>query len=369
MSLAMLKASTSPIALDFGVSSLKALQLEGGDDPTIIAAAALETPEELLVSDSDRLAYQLRSLPALLKGAGFKGKRAVCSISATRTLVQQFMVPDLPGKGASDMLRQQLMTAGRDPNSLIIRELPSGDLTHQSQKQRALLCIAMPRDVVMEHMQALRGCKLDAVGIHDEHTTLLRVFDPLQGIPGAESQWSIVIDLGAGTTKVMIAQGAKLRIAKSIPIGGRDVDAALSKVNSCAMLQARERRLRSAQGYSIAPCRESAGGGAGGVAVAVREGVHPVIGAVIEEIRLCLSYLDLLHPSAELSRVYFTGGEANNDDLCAAIADELGLPSTVADPLAALSHGKGTKVRGVDLNQALPGWATAYGLCVSPTDL
>ena len=68
MSLGLSKGTISPIAIDFGVASLKVLQLADGDAPFVVASAYLETPSELLAKDSERLQYQFSALPKLLKG-------------------------------------------------------------------------------------------------------------------------------------------------------------------------------------------------------------------------------------------------------------------------------------------------------------
>ncbi|MFZ4575444.1 MAG: hypothetical protein ACOYN0_13675, partial [Phycisphaerales bacterium] len=71
-----------PIAIDFGVSGLKVLQLEAGEQPKLVAAAYMATPDELLKDNVKRLEHQLKALPKLVKQGGFKGKRAVCTIPA-----------------------------------------------------------------------------------------------------------------------------------------------------------------------------------------------------------------------------------------------------------------------------------------------
>ena len=42
------KAGPSPVAIDFGVASLKILQVVPGEPPSLVAAACLLTPEHLL---------------------------------------------------------------------------------------------------------------------------------------------------------------------------------------------------------------------------------------------------------------------------------------------------------------------------------
>src|SRR5690606_28607283 len=84
-SLRSLAPQPLPIAIDFGVGALKVLQLTGGDEPSLVAAAMLETPDDLLANTAKRIAFQAEALPRLIKRGGFKGKRAMCAIPAGLT--------------------------------------------------------------------------------------------------------------------------------------------------------------------------------------------------------------------------------------------------------------------------------------------
>ena len=64
-----------PIAIDFGTGSLKILQVAAGEPPVLVAAACLDTPDELMTDQKKRLEFQLEGLPRLIKRGGFKGKR------------------------------------------------------------------------------------------------------------------------------------------------------------------------------------------------------------------------------------------------------------------------------------------------------
>ena len=60
-----------PIAIDFGTASLKVLQIANADTPSLIAAACVPTPEELLNDPSKRMVFRLDALPKIFKSVGF----------------------------------------------------------------------------------------------------------------------------------------------------------------------------------------------------------------------------------------------------------------------------------------------------------
>ena len=63
------QSSALPVAIDFGVGSLKVLQVANGEKPTLVAAAAVRTPDHAINDHSKRLAFQADILPELLKNA------------------------------------------------------------------------------------------------------------------------------------------------------------------------------------------------------------------------------------------------------------------------------------------------------------
>lgn len=405
MSLGLTKGNLSPIAIDFGVSSLKVLQVADGETPSIVASASVETPAELLGKDTERLHYQFSVLPKILKGKGFKGKRAVCSIPAYQTIVHHFLLPNNPGISRDDLLAQQILTiAQRDPGSLILREFETGELIRNGQKHESLLCIAMPREVVMQHMEALRACRLETVGVHSEHLAMLRVFDPITRRSNDRNLYSMYIDLGYGSTKIVIAKGRHPVAARTIPIGGRDLDLTSAKATKCSLAQARERRCRRMDGYdavnrvfwpasgSAAELAESlkvqtqnpstatateqdrreGATPAGHIEVAANPSVHrpaacETMEILLEEIAITTGYLESLHPDKSLNRIIFVGGESRMADACELISSMLGIPAQIASPTCTLDP-RGTSEE-TDFTIPQPGWSVAVGLCVSPTDL
>ncbi|MFU8829322.1 MAG: hypothetical protein ACNA8P_07800 [Phycisphaerales bacterium] len=405
MSLGLTKGNISPIAIDFGVSSLKVLQLADGQSPSIVASAMMETPAELLGKDAERLQYQFSALPKLLKGKGFKGKRAVFSIPAAQTFVHHFLLPTTGGVSRSDLLGQQLYSiAQRDPSSMILREFETGELMRNGQKYESLLCIAMPRESVMQHMEALRSCRLETVGVHSEHMSMLRVFDPITRRGSDRNLYSMYIDLGYGTTKVVIAKGREPVAARTITIGGRDLDLTSAKVTKCSLSQARERRCRRMDGYDAVnrvfwPATDSSVAVAKSLKAAAAEAAtttateeerrlgatapgHIEIAAnpatdrppacetmeiLLEEIAISTGYLESLHPDKSLNRIVFVGGEARMADACELISSMLGIPAQIASPTSTLDPRGSSDETDFTIPQ--PGWSVAVGLCVSPTDL
>src|ERR1051326_8805585 len=88
-----------------------------------------------------------------------------------------------------------------------------------------------------------------------------------------------------------------------------------------------------------------------------------------DEISMSLRYHESIFPDRKIDRAIFIGGEARHLGLCQHIARTLKLPAQVADPLAGVARTGDEPTLGVNFSEPQPGWATALGLCMSPTDL
>jgi len=430
MGLGFLKTTVSPIAVDFGVSSLKVLQLSLSEMPTLVAAAGLDTPEELIENDEGRLEWQAEMLPRLIKSAPFKGKRAICTVPATRTYVQHIPVPKVEGVEVKDAVAEQLRTlTGRAPGTLVYRQFEVGEVLRGGQKCLEVIVIAMPREVVLAHVKGLKRSHLECVGVHSDHLATVRAFDSITRRVADADLTSLYVDLGYGTTKVMMSHGKQLVFAKTIPIGGRHIDAALAKEMDCTVGMAHKRRCAGTAGGSwlgqpASPAVAGVGaaaradaaqpaasggikrlmngrsspseGNSPGAAVETEEDrrlgatpevaceladpapgeaaparpsrVQETVEALTDEIAMCLRYEQAIFPSRQVGRTIFVGGEARQTDVCRAVARALRLPAQVADPMSRLKEGAKERVTGIDDQTPQPGWTVPIGLCLLPTD-
>lgn len=388
------KPVASPIAVDLGAASLKVLQVMLGtftEPARLISAASVPTPPELLGKDAERLAFQVEALSGLLRGGGFKGRRAVCAVSARRTFVQHIQLPMNAAGAVADRVREHVISqAGCDPQLLIVRHVEAGEVKRQGQQKLEIICFVMPRDAVVGHMEALRASKLECVGVHSEHQALVRTFDPITKREDDDKLTSVYIDIGATTTKMDIAHGRRLVLAKTIQVGsahlrGKQVQgaaitgtlaqfAASAKHEHDVVEEAAQQPTEAAENnvpidrrtgampdghYEVAPGEAPAAPAKPGAAVE----------QMTDEIGMGLRYHAALFPGRPVGRAVFVGGGACDMDLCRFIAKRLRLAAQIADPISTLESAGVTDLNGLDLTVPQPGWAVPLGLALSPTDL
>lgn len=421
-----ISGSGMPIAIDFGASSLKILQLQAGDPPQLVAAASLETPEALWGDAPKRYQFQCQALPRLIKGGGFKGKRAVFAIPAGQMFIKHMQFPKSEGVPIAELVGAGVPTAlGCAPEALILRHFAvEGGQSPGNAGKQEVICMAAAREFVGMLMNAIHEAKLECVGIHPEAVATVKAFEHINRRAGDAHVATLYLDLAAATTKLWIAHAGALVFAKPIHLGGQDMDAVVARALDLTPTDARHKRLAAttlvpaaarAMGsgrLSTEPGHLGAvGAPTGGEAGATGEGLQPesdervltaadrregrtapgltdklstqrpieaappefdltdTLETLTDEIAMCLRYYESMFPGRRVDRAIFFGGEARHLGLCQYIARRIKLPGHVADPLARMSRTGKETVRGVDFTTPQPGWTIAFGLSMCPTDL
>ncbi len=407
-----------PIAVDFGCASLKVLQIQGTETPSLVAAAALPTPEDLLHDHAKRLTFQIEALPKLIKSCGIKTKRAVCAIPSSQSFIRHLQLTLEPGGSTTALVKAALaQQLNCDPNGLVLRHIEVGQVGRTNKTE--VICMAAARDLVGRLMDALKAAKLEPVGMHMECIAAIRAFDSITRREEDKNLTSLYLDMGAGTTNLMIAHGRDLVFTKNLPIGGRDLDATAARQLKVELKDARAERLKLAEiaprpaAAATAEAKPAASGMAmlaaamakagspmndnGAADTAVMEdrrtgqpapGLTPeltrqpkvdfvgpkvdlteVVESLTDEIAGCLRYHESVFPDRRVTRAIFMGGESRHLGLAQHIARTLRLPAQVADPMASVGRTGKEETPGVDFHRQQPGWAMVLGLCMSPTDL
>jgi len=395
-SVGLLAGSTSPIAIDFGIGSLKVLQIGIGEQNSLLAAACAEVPEAIQVDHIKRLEFQTDALIKFIKSGAFKGKRAMCAIPASQIFCKHLQFP----KSDPDIVGQVQTTVPAllncHPEALVYRHAVVNGVTGNCSTVKAeVICFAVPRELIRRVMDALRACKLEPVGIHPSALATMRGFDPITRREEDKNITSLYLDLGAGATTCLIAHGKEMVFAKTIHIGGRHLDEAAAAQLRCSLAWARQHRQNATELVPVdeaaaapAPSAEFEEDGPGPLATIGSPSAKPQpptgppspntrmklnladqINSLTDEVSLCMHYHGTLFPGRRVDRVIFVGGEARSRLLCHLIAKKLRLSAQVADPLAPLARTGQEYCQDVDLKQPQPGWATALGLCLSPADL
>lgn len=357
------KSRISPIGIDFGADSLKLLQVVPGDPPELVALGSATVPEEARTDLNARQAFLAEALPSLLRRHPFKNKRVMLSTPAFQTLVNNLLISRGDPKeinGQVDLaLRERL---GVEPSRMIIRNFPGAEVFRDGSPRQEVITFAAGRDIVMRYVELANRLKLEVAGMRCEAECVLQAFGHLGSKQAAEDRERPVafVDLGAATSKIVVAQGRKMLLAKTVHAGGDQWTRKLAAEQEMDFAEARLARVAEASG----------GGTATLIAPAAQSATEPmaceVTDCLIDELRMTFRHYDQRFPDQPIEKLVFIGGEANRVSTCQQLARAVHVPAQLGDPFARMSRASaGPSPSGVDLAQPQPGWAVALGLCLS----
>ncbi len=401
MGIRLAKTDLSPIGVDFGTDCVRLLQVINESDSRVVAAAQAAIPTEVRDDVDARSAFLADALGELIKRGGFRGKRVSASMPAAFTHVQHLRL----NKGDDAFLNAEMEEQLRgklpvDPTLMVTRRVDVGEVLADGAARHEVIAMAVRRGVVMHHVDILQKAGLQTVGIHCEPVAILEAFSHLFRRADDKVKTTFFLDIGAKTTKALIAHGNRLAFAKMIQVGGDHFDQQYADASGIELAEARRRRRAMTEPAAREPITPpefdrsqrdqpiagsvSIDGAADAeleeaqVAVATEQrAAEPAADAgdemldcLIDELQLCIGYHNSVYPQRKIDMIVFIGGESRQTGMCQQIARSLRLTAQLGDPLARACREETHKPPvDVDLDQPQPSFAVALGLCRLPTNL
>jgi type IV pilus assembly protein PilM len=413
-----------PIGIDFGTDCLRLAQVqEAGDDFKIAAAASAPVPAQVRNNPEARLAFFTESLAELMSRSPFHGRRVVLGLPASVVHLAHLQLPPLQG----DAMKQAVLKHSRkllpmDADKAFIRHCVAGDIDTDGELKSEVIVMAVAREWIDQYLLACQKARLDVVGMNVEPLAMVDCFWEVYRRKADHASTQCFIDIGSAGTRVIIASGRQMLLAKNVSVGGDDLTRAVAEAMHLSFEDAKTLRIKLAASDAV-PCAigsrhlieapreaalatprrrasdraaESSRGGFGssfGTAVleadedlpeeplrparspfasqmsrvqaACRGPIYDLAG----EIESCLRHHESVFANLPVERLIFVGGEARHRVLVQQIAAELQIPAQLGDPLCRMSRTSDVGVEsGIDRRSPQPAWAVAIGLSMGPAE-
>jgi type IV pilus assembly protein PilM len=411
----------NPIGVDFGSDSIKLAQVAfSGNEWRLIAAATADVPSHVRHDAAARMSFFIQSTRELLVQGGFSGRQAVLALPAASMFIQHLRLPKMD----EDALKKAIPWEARgklpiDPMHALIRHHVAGEIYQEQEARHEVIVMAAGRELVNQFLATATKARLDVVGMHVEPRAIVDCFARIYRRKTDGEVINCFVDIGCSGTRAIIASGAHILFARSIPIGGdhfaravatamntRQEDAKLLRLRLCnlqpspgEMQQKQEVRAPEPEGadngfavldaaLSAARKRDTEPHAAAGTATAVvepaqatpapageltqarivEEACREPLDRLIDELNMCRRYYEATFPNRPVDRLVFVGGEAKHRAICQYIAQGLSLAAQVGDPLVRMGRVSDIGIEsGIDRRQPQPNWAVAIGLSMGPT--
>ncbi len=343
-----------PIGLDLGTSSLKMVQLRQRESGLeLVALATSDIPHPCRRDFKLRTRYLAETLRSLMQTHPFEGTECAISLPSDDTFVHPVRIPKNSKLPIEQTLESQIGEKVPFPLSkAVIRHFVAGDVySEEGEASQEAIVIAAPRDRVDAYLKLCRRAKLDPIAVNVEPCAIAECFSKV-GTEAEANQPKLFVDIGEATTQVVLARGTQILFAHNLQIGGDQFAQALSKGMEISIDQARQLRRTQLQADPQAPVVDLLGY------------LEEPLTAFGSELTQCLRYCESVFKNQGVERAVFVGGQANDRQLCQAIAKRMHLPAQIGDPLARV-HQPGKPPAGPDEKPIpQPRFAVAVGLCL-----
>lgn len=337
------------VGIDIGRASLRAVELAdaGREQPTIVRFHEEALPDGAVgrgeVLEPNTVASQLKRLWAAGK---FTSKNVVIGMGNHRVVARDLTVPAQAMRSIRESLPFQVQDLLSMPvsDALLdfypIKAVPGEG---QSGPQLNGLLIAAVKEVVLRNVRAVQLAGLNPVAVDLIPFALSRAIR--RG--GPTDDVVAQIDVGAGTTSVVITAAGVPQFVRLIPAGGDDLTQALTAHLDLPADQAEA--LKRASGIGLggpltgitADADQLADAAAFETAATAARVIHEGVSELLASLRNTVNYFIHTRSDLPVTRIVLTGGGARLGGFAAQLAELTRLPVVPPNPTGGLAVGRG----------------------------
>ncbi len=218
------------VGLDISTSSIKVAELQiTRGEPVLSNLGMVNIPEGVIkdgeIEDPVTLGGMLKEL---WSRTGIKHKKVILGVANQKVIVRPIEIPYMEAEELESALRFQVQEFIPIPveDAILDFDIIEEFLTSDDQRMLSVLLVAAYKDMVQSFVDTVRSAGLTAIALDLKAFALPRALLP-RTIPGftevgEEAEAVCIINVGAGTTNLVIVKEAVPRFARILLRGGND---------------------------------------------------------------------------------------------------------------------------------------------------
>ncbi len=249
----------STIGIDIGSASIKVVEIEKVDEKAVLrnygelslgprAGFAIGQATNLT---TEKLAEALRDL---LNETGISTKHTVFAIPFSASLLSVVELPDVSAKELRSMIPLEARRYIPIPITEVALDwwvLPKRKIVQKPKTsvpgdaeplgKVEVIIAAIHNEVIKKYQEIKRVAQIPGGAAHFE----IEIFSTLRAVVGRDLSSIVVMDMGAGSTKLAIIDEGVVRGSHVINMGGQDITNSLAKSLGISFTQAEEMKCRA----------------------------------------------------------------------------------------------------------------------------
>lgn len=324
-----LKQRNIYIGIDFGASSIKAVEIEMGltGEPALRKANLVPTAE---------------GLKKAISGMSLKNAKVICVVDCPKTCVRQLTIPIMPDKELAEAIKWE--AKDKIPFSLeeaIIDYEVQGETEESGVKKLKVRFSASPTETVNNLMNLLSEAGIEPISLIEPPIALEHLSKHLN-LKADEA--AAIIDIGCEITEINIIKNSLLKFHRKITSGGSAITKAMTGglVTDQGRVELSEADAENIkQKYGLPKDEETALIEGKISATQLKSLIRPAAERLSNEIERSFGYYREESGGDMVSSIILLGGSAQLKGLTKFLQENLGVSVSIGNPLEGINVAKG----------------------------
>ena len=314
------------LGLDIGSSSLKIVQLQRAGNRIVMQQyGSMRIPfgslEGGAIQNPEVVADHIRRLMSELR---IRAKEAAIAVAGQTVIVRHVKFPLMDKKELAEGIKWEAERYIPYPidDASVDFEIVSRD---ESNNEMEVMLVAAQKQLIESHIDCLKLAGIQPIAIDVQPFALIRSLGLLDT---PSSKTIVILDIGAGTTDLIIFKTGTPRFTRIIPIAGIRLTKTVADSFGCSMEEAEQKKVK--YGDAIGSDGEDH-------SVQVYDAIKGALDELVLEIRRSIDYYKLQQRDEDVDQMIVVGGGARLRNIEAFLSRELGIRVVKGNPLQLLS--------------------------------
>ncbi|MGE5559286.1 MAG: type IV pilus assembly protein PilM [Bacillota bacterium] len=322
------------IGLDIGTSKVKMVELVRKKSGFALKKlAVVPIPFGIIEAGSILQRDEVtRAIKTAMK-KGFSGKRVIAAVAAQSVMFRHIKCPNMDDDALRSSIQWEVEKYIPYPLEQAVIDYQVINRPVNLAEEMDVMIVASQESIIDDHVLAIKDAGLNPTVIDIQPFALLRSLgmeDPLSQGETASGKSVALLDIGAGTSDLVIFKDSVLKFMRIIPIAGYRFTSAIAKAFNISDAEAEKKKSEDAviplDVKSVMPNDASAEG-------RLFNAFRPVLEEFLLELKRSFDYYKLQNRGDEVNEVIITGGGSKFRNLNKFLENELVVKTKVGDPL------------------------------------
>ncbi len=329
--------------IDVSKFSIKAVRAEGGKGGVqITGLEVIEYPVPTGQEEIDPNERIREGLRQFISRAKAQKDTLCCSIPGHATFNRFIKLPQVEPKRIAEIVRYEAQQHIPFPIDEVIWDFQKIERNYEVGEEMEVVLFAIKKDIVSSFLGDLSAVNIEIDQLQFAPVALYNFMMYDQDV----SRASVVLDMGADNTDLIIIDGDKFWI-RNLPIAGNDITKAIAKKFNCAFNEAEKLKVTAAQSPQAAK---------------IFNVIQPVLKDLVGEIHRSIGYYKSLSKTARLERLVIAGSSSRTINFQKFLSQQLQMEAVKITKLGKLAISG--RVSEPQLQKYLPSLGVALGLAL-----